>query len=406
MSTLLPTAITQSLGRCKATSRPVQSLRLQRKCACGSTPGMSGECDECRRKGLAVQRKPQSTEVGVEGDSLAPQIVHEVLRTSGQQLDATTRAFMEPRFGHDFSQVRVHTDARAAESARAVNALAYTVGRHVVFETGQYAPASKNGRTLLTHELTHVVQQSDAASAASDSLTLSEPQDPAERNAEMIANAAEGMLPPAITDHLSVQLARQDADDSSQTVAGAAPSSVSRPVFFCSKSVALGQSHAFFRVGSSGAGNPTFELEHDELGEHCPCGIQGWPTRDYPEDKDATDASCIPAPTIAEACLLSNWSTYPIGTYCALGPNSNTYARFVAEKCGAIGLRPPGRIPGFDDSPPVAGTASRALDARLTVLPGFCRTIQCNDDRCARGFLGSIEAEEQPGGGAQDQGEG
>ena len=71
---------------------------------------------------------------------------------------------MESRFGHDFSQVRVHTDTRAAESARAVNARAYTVGRNVVFGSGQYAPGSGEGQRLLAHELTHVVQQSATAS--------------------------------------------------------------------------------------------------------------------------------------------------------------------------------------------------------------------------------------------------
>ncbi len=70
---------------------------------------------------------------------------------------------MEPRLGHDFSGVRVHTDDRAAESARAVNAVAYTVGAHVVFDRAQYAPASRDGRRLLAHELTHVVQQGRAA---------------------------------------------------------------------------------------------------------------------------------------------------------------------------------------------------------------------------------------------------
>lgn len=70
----------------------------------------------------------------------------------GQPLDATTRAFMEPRFGHDFSQVRVHTDAQAAESARTVHALAYTVGHSLVFDTGQYSPTTASGRRLLAHE--------------------------------------------------------------------------------------------------------------------------------------------------------------------------------------------------------------------------------------------------------------
>ncbi len=78
---------------------------------------------------------------------------------SGRPLDPATRSYMEPRFGHDFSQVRVHTDARAAESARAVNARAYTLGQDVVFGAGQYAPGTADGNRLLAHELAHVVQQ-------------------------------------------------------------------------------------------------------------------------------------------------------------------------------------------------------------------------------------------------------
>jgi hypothetical protein len=82
---------------------------------------------------------------------------------------------MEPRFGHDFSQVRVHTDAHAASSARAVDALAYTVREHIAFATGQYAPESNEGRRLLAHELTHVVQQDQVPER---SLQRKLPQDP------------------------------------------------------------------------------------------------------------------------------------------------------------------------------------------------------------------------------------
>ncbi len=79
----------------------------------------------------------------------------------GQPLSEATRAYFEPRFGHDFSDVRVHTGARAVESARAINALAYTAGRDVVFNQGQYSAATSAGARLLAHELTHVVQQSE-----------------------------------------------------------------------------------------------------------------------------------------------------------------------------------------------------------------------------------------------------
>ena len=142
-------------------SQPVQGLRpsqgglLQRKCACGGTPGLDGECAECRQKRLRRQRHPTSQP---EAAALPP-IVHEVLRSPGRSLDPQVQSFMEPRFGHDFSRVRVHTDVRAAESAKAMNALAYTVGQDVVFGPGQYVPGTVEGKRLLAHELTHTMQQ-------------------------------------------------------------------------------------------------------------------------------------------------------------------------------------------------------------------------------------------------------
>lgn len=123
---------------------------VRRKCACGE----SGTCEECKQTTPMVQRKATFH----AGDTEAPQIVNEVLRSPGQPLDGAARRFMEPRFGHDFSRVRVHTDARAAESARAVNALAYTVGQNVVFDHGHYRPGAPEGRRLLAHELAHVAQ--------------------------------------------------------------------------------------------------------------------------------------------------------------------------------------------------------------------------------------------------------
>ncbi len=88
-----------------------------------------------------------------------PPIVHEALQSPGQPLNAEIRESMEPRFEHDFSKVRVHTGEKAAESAEAVNAQAYTVGQEVVFGENEYAPDTREGKELLAHELTHVVQQ-------------------------------------------------------------------------------------------------------------------------------------------------------------------------------------------------------------------------------------------------------
>jgi hypothetical protein len=122
------------------------------------------------------------------GPDFAPPVVHEVLRSSGQSLDSAARAALEPRFGHDFSRVRVHSDARAAESARAVGALAYTVGRDIVFDSGCYAPRSTQGQRLLAHELAHVVQQDqDGGAGLPGPIRLGEPDSPAEAQAQSAA---------------------------------------------------------------------------------------------------------------------------------------------------------------------------------------------------------------------------
>ena len=94
----------------------------------------------------------------------APEVTPEMgrdiqyIKGSGQPLSASERAFFEPRFGADFGDVHVHSDARAAHVARSVNARAFTLGRDVVFGAGQYASGASEGRRLLAHELTHVVQ--------------------------------------------------------------------------------------------------------------------------------------------------------------------------------------------------------------------------------------------------------
>ncbi len=138
----------------------VWTCGLQRKCAgCGTHTVAGGGCSECSKKRDLLQGKAATSEDVNE----VPQSVHQVLRSPGQPLDSATRAYMEPRFGHDFSGVRVHADAGAAESARAVNAHAYTVGKDVVFGRGQFAPHTSAGRQLLAHELTHVVQQSQSS---------------------------------------------------------------------------------------------------------------------------------------------------------------------------------------------------------------------------------------------------
>ncbi len=133
--------------------------QLQRACDCGGT------CPQCQAEGHKLLQT-KHVETGDLGQTAAPPILHDVLRSPGQSLDPATRNFMESRFRYDFSSVRVHSDEMAAESARALHALGYTVGRDIVFGPGQYAPETPTGRQLLAHELTHVVQQEALPSLA------------------------------------------------------------------------------------------------------------------------------------------------------------------------------------------------------------------------------------------------
>ncbi len=165
-------------------SPPASSTRaaavLQR---CGDHPCGSG----CKKHPL------QRSGAGASAPGIAPPIVGDVLRSSGRALDANVRTAAEARFAHDFSGVRVHTDARAAESARAVGARAYTVGAHLVFGAGAYDPSTSAGRRVLDHELTHVVQQRmNAFTAGEDVAMLDDPalEADADRGATTAVHAA------------------------------------------------------------------------------------------------------------------------------------------------------------------------------------------------------------------------
>jgi hypothetical protein len=190
-------------------SAPAGGL-LQRACACGNHMAGGGECERCQRKRL--QRF--GTEPASDG---VPAIVHEVLRASGQPLAPATRVALEPRFGHDFSRVRVHTDAQAAASARSVNALAYTVGSHVAFGSGQYAPGTLAGDRLIAHELAHVVQQRNAPAGVQAKLAIDAPQSSAEQQADQAAQTALAGGTVANLNPLGPLLSRQEAPGTPRT---------------------------------------------------------------------------------------------------------------------------------------------------------------------------------------------
>lgn len=122
-----------------------------------------------------------------------PPIVHEVIKHTGQPIPSGVRQDMERLFGHNFSDVRVHTDSRAGTSAAAVAANAYTVGRHIVFAPGHYNPASAKGRQLLVHELTHAAAHPANKPTPSGKLRISSPHEPAEQHASAVSTGAAGM---------------------------------------------------------------------------------------------------------------------------------------------------------------------------------------------------------------------
>ena len=190
------------------TSFPPASGHFQRQRAYGQHTSVGGECEERKQKPEGTLQRAAISSSSVRD---VPSIVHDVLRSSGQPLDAATRALMEPRFGHDFSGVRVHTDAGAAESAQAVNALAFTVGRDIAFAYGQYAPSTNEGRKLIAHELTHVVQQSASPAGKAKRLEMGPPLSNFERAATAFAHdaalrSAGARLP---FSEISVQVQRQ-----------------------------------------------------------------------------------------------------------------------------------------------------------------------------------------------------
>jgi len=133
---------------------------------------------------------------------------HRVLNSPGESLDSQTRDFFEPRFHHDFSRVRVHTDGEAAASARAISASAYTVSQHMVFDSGKYQPHTRQGRELMAHELTHTIQQDQAATAGGQ-LALGDPADESEREAGRVASVAVNEGPVAIRAQRPLSVQRQ-----------------------------------------------------------------------------------------------------------------------------------------------------------------------------------------------------
>ena len=141
---------------------------------------------------MHLQKVAGNASVSAALEEQEPSLVKDVVGSGGgSPLDRDTRGFMESRLGADFSDVRVHTDGKATESARSVQAYAYTVGNDVVFQSDKYAPDSDSGQRMLAHELTHVVQQRSGpvdGTPAAGGIKVSHPSDSFEQAAESTAD--------------------------------------------------------------------------------------------------------------------------------------------------------------------------------------------------------------------------
>jgi hypothetical protein len=200
-----------------------QHPAIRRQCACGPTSDI-GACPACAGKPevrrFATEEDQDDHETDETGGELdrrfgagatgeagrhdgprgVPAIVADELEAGGSPLDPATRADMEARFGHDFSRVRVHAGPRAAASAQAIDARAYTLGHEVVFGGGEYTPQTHAGRRVLAHELAHVAAQGSARIAPRDAV-IGGAGDPAETAADTTADRAMSGNPPVTVAH-------------------------------------------------------------------------------------------------------------------------------------------------------------------------------------------------------------
>ncbi len=188
----------------------------QRKRAGGGDRGPSGGREEGLKTRQGTEQHIPNAPPAAEEQGSSTSVLSAAkdgLRSPGRPLDPEVRAEMEPRFGHDFSHVRVHTNSEAADSARSVNAAAYTVGHDVVFGPGRYEPQSGEGRRLIAHELAHTVQQREGDPLAPISATESETEGEADRAAG--AAVSGGAAAVASGSH-PISLARQAEEGTDQ----------------------------------------------------------------------------------------------------------------------------------------------------------------------------------------------
>lgn len=371
---------------------------LQRKCACGNHTVAGGNCRECENKEHSLKRETSGIRqpgasklqtklaIGAVNDPLeqeadrvtdqvmakrahpgisntppriqrfsgqsndeqmemVPPIVEQTLASSGRPLEPALRQDMEQRFGQDFSRVRIHTDDRAAYSAGTIDALAYTIGPHMVFGSGQYEPETNKGQRLLAHELTHVVQQGETAALHQDILR-SERNDQYEQGTQRVATQLGRGTQVQVSSMISPHLIQRTKVCSKR---------LNAPVlgwFF---------NHAYIDdtgrddcLGSGLVGNYAIQtLVSGNFRRGCAAKTS---TSSDPGQYTPNVKRCDPKPGITDVstCMAHTYNSYADPSVYAnpRGPNSNTFAATLAKACCADGSpRGLGWVPGWPHAP-------------------------------------------------------
>lgn len=349
----------------KTTAAPQVEAAASTLWRCGGRTCGAGECEHEENE---LHRHASGT-----GPTYAPQIVHEVLRSSGSALPAAIRHDMEGQLQHNFANVRIHTDATAASSARAVEADAYTVGSHIVFGPGRFDPASPSGRRLLLHELTHAAQSSGQDPvAAQGRLRVSSPEEPHEVYAERVAHAGHAAeAPPSsarltlnrstavtvedhlergstlpyreATNYLSCMDIMDDATYCNQEVLGITPPP--SPPQTCVPSRSL--TWADFR-GTPGGGTYgaltrfSFSSTSAQGRDWIVATFEGatsWVRAKYKNAANRAQNGCAPTVTQCQQWFASNSGTYSLtaGTGCAASPQPDTSLEATSsDECSSV----------------------------------------------------------------------
>lgn len=333
-----------ALGRPAVRSRSSKDdvHRMCTRCERRYRQGKPLNCPECEGE---LQRSV------AEGEDQAMDVSLEravnTARSGGKPLPEAARAFFEPRFGHDFGAVRVHTGTDADVAARSLNAHAFTVGHDIVFRSGEYDPESREGQRLLAHELVHVLQQDRGGTSGGPSPLRRSVSSDSSNGASSASSGSDGSAAPFTSPSAGYRVCARPLQSVLGTVAN----------------------HAYieadpYRYAIITRCTPVSGWDNVVTGTAAtktdrspdPCG------------KSPTCVDCVPKPGVTnlDACFRAAYRSYnDPSLYKGLGPNSNTFAGTLARACCENMSPKPnalGRVPGWGDPP--------APHRRATCPPG------------------------------------